>query len=1339
MRILAKRWRWVALGLAVGLVALGFVVQFWIIPALIVRQLKARYGGAVTIRSGWLGLGSSGVLGLALHEGESLGSPVWAAAERVVTDLTLGGLLRGHTTPTLITIQAPYVMVRLDRDGRLQTAIPVRSGGGAATDLPTVEVQNATVAIRQEGRPELVVGRIEGRLGRGASGPRLRARTDDPYWGPWELLGLFDPNMQSGTFQLTGKAVAADAEKVTRVPFVPRDVWSHVSPRGPIEVRVQCGWGANARPVETLITLRGTTVALPTLGLAASGQPGPLRAATGAIAIDGGLVRLQGVAGQAMGGRIRGEGTLDFRQSPAQFNLWLQLDQINVADAPKSWQLDEITSTGRLTGQAHLLIALAGQGADLTGSTGEAEVEGATSRGIPVKSLKLAMHASGTDLKYEGGDGVLVTNRTERTAERNRVSEPVAPPERNRLFEPRSTGAPRTTSVPLFRLPKTISTELELEDVDLTQILGRVEAMGVRLPLPAAGRLSLKVRATIPLGALKDLKQYAFHGEATLKAASIAGVDLGHVTARLDFEEGVLTLSQLTGRLVDLPDGGLTHRPAPTAPVPSQGALPPGGFRAQLRAELSPPGTLSASIEGQSLPIGELAAPVLPRPTPLSGLVTLQAEAEAAVNHLSDPRSWTVTGTFRSVRITYRETTLDHLATRFGVQEGRLSLMNLSAQLGGRPLKAQLLLDLKAPHDFTGRLDVSGWDLSDALAFVPWVPRPAPVDGVLTARANARGTLQPLTLQTQGQGRLDRFQVGSLDLGALPFAWRSEHDTTVVLTLEGARPFGGRLSAEARVPLDGSKRIDGKATAQHIDLAQLSAALPDESLKLMGTADGTAEFQVLPERQNLQANVRLSAPDLIVQGLPTEKLRAEVGMKAGTLTYDLKAESLGGEVRLRGEAKLNGEPGQAAADGKLQAIGFRLDELWPALGLRGPVARLRGLGAIDANLRVPLVEPALWMRGVAEVRDLRWGPSLSLGWLRGVITLTPKTWRVEPLTGTLLGGPAQATIWSEPPPPGTGAGRIGFEATIDQAELAQALGVFPEWARHLQGTARLRLGGYYRDGLRASGAAFVVNGRIYGLPLNELHVPVEISAGSGPGTLTIRHWTARLAGGRVSGSARFGLETAHGFRTEMQWAGIDLEMIVRLWPEVRRPASGRISGRLRLSGPDLAQLARYQGKVQADLDDASLVELPVFRELDRFLGSAHGGIFEDGDLEATIAHRQILIDRLTLVGRAVQLHAAGTIGFDSQLNLLVFVNTNEIIAQTGQALMRMIPGLRDVLGRRNEATARVAGFLANRLLKFRVTGTLRSPNVVLDPTANLTEDALGFFVGIFRLPLSLVR
>ncbi len=108
---------------------------------------------------------------------------------------------------------------------------------------------------------------------------------------------------------------------------------------------------------------------------------------------------------------------------------------------------------------------------------------------------------------------------------------------------------------------------------------------------------------------------------------------------------------------------------------------------------------------------------------------------------------------------------------------------------------------------------------------------------------------------------------------------------------------------------------------------------------------------------------------------------------------------------------------------------------------------------------------------------------------------------------------------------------------------------------------------------------------------------------------------------------------------------------------------------------------RFRGRIDVDLDDASVVDLPVFRQLDRFLGESRGGVFEDGDLHATIGNRRVNVEAFTLQGRLVQLHVTGTVGFDTQVNLEILVNTNQIISQTGQALAtHRSAGLSDASG-----------------------------------------------------------
>ncbi|MEO6809668.1 MAG: AsmA-like C-terminal region-containing protein [Isosphaeraceae bacterium] len=1322
MRIRPKLWRWLGLGLA-SVVVLVATLGTWIVPKIIVKQLEARYQGRITIEGWWINTTSAGVTGLNLFETKAGDSAVWASAQRVVTDLSLGSLIRGRLSPRTITLQSPRIVFRIGRDGKPLTR-PELKGGDSTDPVPAVVLHDGQITIRQVNRPEAVISEVEARLATRNGAEVLSGSTDDPTWGPWTVKARFTDAFQQGSIELTSPKVAADPKKVRRIPFVPEEVWDHVEPDGLVGVHLAIDWmPKQAVQIRTVVTYKGTTLALPTLGLIA-------KQTNGRMTIKDGLIKLVGVEGRALDGMVKADGSLDFTRQPPRIDLNLNLDGLEIANAPKRWQLDKAALTGQLTGKVHLLANLGDDGADLTGTSGEAVIKGGTVGGIPVKSLRLVMSAEGSELRYDTP-----------TTKAGLLGGLLMP-----LIALQQAPVARTTVEPSphkgLVLPRSISTEIELEDVDLAQVVAKVEVFGIHLPFVVAGRLSLKAKATIPLGTLRDVKTYAFHGEATLQGASIAGVHLGHVVARLDLADGVLDLRDFRGLLVALQDEGIRVQTPETDPVPAAGPLPVGGFRTTLHAEIAPPGRLIVQFEGNQLPIGELTAPVLPGPTPLAGLLTTRVKAEADVARIVEPHAWTASGSLQSAQITYRGSTLDAVSTTFNLDDGRLDLPDLAAQLGKQLLKAQARLGLTSPYPFSGALDVAGWDLADVLAFVPSTPRPAPIKGILTAKADADGTLSPWSITSQGEGRINTFQAGPVPLGDLPFQWTTADDLLTVSVLD-ARPFGGRLTAKGTIPAKGSGPIQGAVTIKDLDTGKLSAAIPGDQLKLNGRADGQIQFTIPADAVNaaipLQATLTLSAPGLTVQGLPTRGLQANIEVRDGALTYNLSAESLGGKIKVQGEVPLSAGP-TTDAKARVQVAGFRLADAFQSFGVTGALGSLRGLGAVTANLlwkTSPLSD--IRLRAVAEVRELRWGKDYPLGRLRGEVSFSPKGWRIDPLTGLLWNGQAHGTFWGKTP--AQEVPTYGFDLAVNRAALGRVAAFVPTLSRQLDGDADLTLNGTFDEVLRAKARVEVSRGTLFRLPVSNLRAPAALTytPASSRGALVVQDWSTRLAGGRVRGDARFQIGLDRAFQADLRLDALDLETIVRALADVRRPASGKINGRIKLYGTNPDDLRTLRGRAVLDLDDASVVELPIFREIDRFLGASRGGLFEDGDVIATIAHGQIMIDPLTLEGRTVQLHMTGTVNFDNRLDLEVLVNTRELIPQTGQALIGLIPGLNNVIGRREQAILQVGNFLSNRLLKFRVTGTLSNPSVNIDPAVAVSNAAVGFFGGALKLPIGLLR
>jgi len=319
---------------------------------------------------------------------------------------------------------------------------------------------------------------------------------------------------------------------------------------------------------------------------------------------------------------------------------------------------------------------------------------------------------------------------------------------------------------------------------------------------------------------------------------------------------------------------------------------------------------------------------------------------------------------------------------------------------------------------------------------------------------------------------------------------------------------------------------------------------------------------------------------------------------------------------------------------------------------------------------------------------------------------------------------------------------IAFEFRVDRASLSRMAIELPRLAREIEGFGSMRIAGRVAETLEASAEILVPRARVMGIPLIDLRFPAEIemNPASGIGLLNARHWTARIAGGSLRGSAWLRLGADRTFQSDLQLVNIDIEEISKLHSNAKRAASGKVSGKISLTGPNTEHLEKIRGKIDLDLDDASLVELPVFKELDRFLGAARGGgLFEDGNVHGTIYNRTLFVEQLTLNGKLIQVHATGTVTFDGSLNLEVLVNTNQVIPQSGLALVNLIPGLGQALGRGEQAFLRVASFLENRLLKFRVTGSAGNPTVQLDPGIAVGDAAVGFFSTVLKVPIGTPR
>ncbi|HEV3166262.1 MAG TPA: hypothetical protein VGZ22_19710 [Isosphaeraceae bacterium] len=374
-----KLWRWLWFAL-LTLLAVGLVIRAWVIPTLIVRQIEGRYEGRATIRDWWLNSHSAGLVGLVLYEDRSARSPIWVQADQIEADLSLGQVLRGDVMPRRVVVREPRLAFRIDRNGALLTLPRFKSSGPTNAPLPDVVIEDAQLVFRQEDRPEMVVSKVDAELtpepgGRG--GVRITAKADDPIRGHFDASGALGSSFRTGTFELVGKRVAASPSSVTSIPFVSESVWKYVLPTGPVDVRLSIELtGDTQQParIHTVVGFQHTTVEMPSLGLISLDS-------VGVLTVNGGVVKLDHIHGRILDGPVVLTGLFDFSRSPSRIDLGVDLERVDVSHTPPGWQLGILDATGRLTGHAHLVVALVDSGPDFTRSWGWGDVAEATLQG----------------------------------------------------------------------------------------------------------------------------------------------------------------------------------------------------------------------------------------------------------------------------------------------------------------------------------------------------------------------------------------------------------------------------------------------------------------------------------------------------------------------------------------------------------------------------------------------------------------------------------------------------------------------------------------------------------------------------------------------------------------------------------------------------------------------------------------------------------------------------------------------------------------------------------------------------------------------------------------------
>jgi translocation and assembly module TamB len=1311
------------------------------------EQVRARLarilGGPVELDSVHIGLfGDSSLRGLRVYEGggKTPHEP-YLSVDEVQTDLSALDVVLGLATPGRLDLRGAHVTLELDREGNLRTRLPTFKGA-EGKGPPRISLRDGRLTLRRDGRPTMDVGGVDARVTpHPGDGWKLEGSIDDSYWGSWGAdAGLSSPG---GDFELhlkTRAPVPVTRKKLEEIPYVPPHVWDEVKADGLAGADLTVTMRADGSDVRYRVDVqaRRTKVYVSAIELSAHD-------ASGEVIVEDGVVSLRGVRGRAAGGTITiPTAEMDFRGKGSHMDFRVRAQGVALRQLPATWKVPEGIE-GQLNGDAHLHVVARDGKLSTDGSTGEGQIEGARLLGFPTREpirLRLASHGGRLRFLTRSSVAQLLTTAALPSPGGPDLDPPGAPLSpwspgglagelarrvghaANRLATLSSAVAARLARIdrpaPPGREPTYLDISFALEDVDLDQLVNR---LGLRLAFAVSGRLSVDVRAAVPVDSPRDLKLYRVRGTARLPRAEVAGFRMAGVRARVDYRDGVLRLEDLSGEV----------------PPPAKGGKP-GTFKGSARMEVEPVGRLTATLTVDDVPVESTFGRAADLPPQTGGAVSGTVRASVRADRLQHPSAWKGTASLRAPALEVYGVPVTGARADLAVAEGVATVSALKARLGKAPLSGSATLKLSGKFPYDARLRLGHADLALSRKLAPAFRPPVPVKGELDLTANLRGTLKPRTFTARGTAGASDLSVSGVKVDAVALKWLEEEGQLRLSDIR-AKLYEGEVTGSATLPTAPDSTGKANLRIKGVAVQDLLRALPPLPVRLegrvSGSVTGTLSASAAGKPRALDTDLSLEAPSMRVQGIPTQRLRGSVSHRAGVTEYRLTGESLGGKFRLEGKLPARGKPPAPPAppgEGRFQLEGVSLRQLWRALDLGGQFRPPSGRLSIDLPYRHtgPGFEPT--GRGRFEVRDLRWGERELADNVRGDVLVGGGLLQLRNINATVGGGILRAQVVYNLRDPSRGF----FTLSLTGADAERVLAFSPDLAESVRGALDLSLRGNLGRVWRGSGTAVLTRGRVLGAEVEEWRVPLDFAfaPGLGYGQVEVRDSGAQVGQGRATARAtiRWGGAGAE-VRGNVRLLDANAGRLASVLDERRSSVQGRVNGRVDFSGTNVRSLDDLTATVQATLNQTQAFQLPVLAQVAPYLAPGQSNAtFQSGELRARLARGVLRIERLTLAGSFLQMIVEGTVTLQGRLDL-------DVTART--ATLGPDPLLLRILRLRVPAfgplplsmIVQASSYLSNRVIHLRVTGTVRNPVIRVEPIRLLTEEAARFFLNRALPPL----
>ena len=1372
-----KRWLLVTLAvlllLVVGLyVGARFYLSSSAVTQKVQQQLEEELGAPVQIGSANVGLfGSTTVHDVRLHE-SAANTNTWLKVQSITTDISAFDILRGKVAPKRVTLKGVTADLRFDEEGDLLTELPPlkKQKPGKIPPMPAINVDGAKLTVHQQGRPSFVLRGADVQLSETDGVQTLTGTINDPDWGQLSLEGRLGPEKGKGELVLRGNRVHVTTERLKSVPLVSPKVWEQVQARGDTRAELRLTLKGSEEDYRVLLEPQGATIDVAAAHLHSTHT-------YGRITIEGDRVKLRDMRGEAAEGQVLLSGDLDFSGEADKLHFDVTVKHARMEDLAKKWDIPEPINNikGKLTGHANITVTV---GEEVrTDGQGEGKIENARLGDVPTDgpiTLKL---------RYENGKPKFSTEMSSssrprprrRTRARSALEEFPSlalrasmmlwnrqganlPPQQMLPLLLVLTAPPAAPAAPAPGKVTYFDVNFGFKDIDIAELFKR---LNLALPFPVSGRGSFHIHASLPINSPKNVALYKMTGTLDASRLKVSGLQLEKVTARLKLDKGLLQLTELKGEWARK-----AH------------------FKGSAQAQIAPRGDASAVLNLTGIPLAQVASVVPSLRGNVGGTLDADLNFRAPVKGFNDPATWNGRFVVRADRLEAFGWAVDQVGLTAIVKNGELTVPSIKGGLEGLQVTGSAKASLSGKYPFEARVALEKADLAALERLARGVKLPVNVKGRLTLGASARGTLSPLAVDAGGDIEADSLKINNVTVRSFSAAWKADTNTLRLDKIR-AKLYQGEVTGTAAAPLTELAPGSLNLRIANLDLGALTKDLSRFPVRVAGRASGTLTGKLSPELpgkpRELTTKVDIKAPRLRVQTIPADRLRGTVDYRNGVVQYKLQGETLGGTFDVEGKVKpqlerssrnpspppppRGGEgvqevpapplrlgegaggrgealpPGAVAfvqeqpqpfiGSGRFRFRNLRLGRLWEALHIQGFLSNLTG--RLDLTLAYQLgarLEDTTGS-GTVALSDLRWGDRDLTERLTGSLRLRGNRLVLPELSGIVGEGLFRATVGILLRHPERG----WFGLHLEGVRAERLLAVFPGLENSIEGPLDVNIRGQMGERWHAHGEAVLAHGKIYGAEIAEWRVPFgfEFGPGESGGRLDIRDTHAQLGLGRAEGELHASFDGTMRFNGRLRFLRVELRNVIRSIDQTLPVGAGRISGQFTFSGQDVRSINDVTGRLLMSFSQAQALEFPGLSAIAPYLRLAPSWRIDKGDMRAYLSRGILRIQRLALMGSNLKLFADGTVlAANGRLNLKVMARTGLVIpaapvlAVLGVAAVGPVPVA---------VLVRASAWLSNWTIRLRVTGTLRSPSVQVEPLVQLlTAEVVRFFLYQYTLP-----